>query len=547
MSAYNAQSALSQNYAAPRCTVQVFPYEGGSYAFEDSAGLFSVSVSQGTQGGGSFEIKMAPGGPEGTNVRPFWTELLTPRSVVVIGMKRATYSKIVMVGLVRSVSEIAERTTAGVVRVTNVSGQDFSAYFMCANTYNLAFLTGVKGLEVSQGISSDISFANAFLSLEDAGLTLYEKVMCDPNLFGSVKINVGDNRVKFTDIMAFGFENYGSNVQIPFSINFLLDETWMAKFRQIFQSPWYEVFIVTADPHLYFGTDFYGLFVRSPVYKFGIDSDNYANASPTLVCRKNPFPTLTANDQSDNPQFSLDMDAWNALPTFSLNAGWRADSIGTSDSEVRNYYQVLPSYIGLLGNGNGNNHSFNAQFPSWYDRASIARYGYNPEIVPTSWWSDPNGIYSQAAAASGKTTDDISKLARDLSLKVVGYHEPVSFMFSGTIKMELRPDILPGVKFMYSPFKDGEMYLFYVDAVSHVYEFSGDSYTTLNISRGLPLAVYEDVETLTALHSGNGSIVDGDYSSDPAYPGDQGIRPVSLNVIAQTDKMFNSPSNPPAS
>lgn len=73
--------------AAPLCFVNVFPFEGGKYSVVGDQLLECTYEKNIYSNDGTFEIVLAPGGPN-TNRGATWAEILTPMSLVLIGMSR---------------------------------------------------------------------------------------------------------------------------------------------------------------------------------------------------------------------------------------------------------------------------------------------------------------------------------------------------------------------------------------------------------------------------------------------------------------------------
>jgi hypothetical protein len=141
----------------------------------------------------------------------------------------------------------------------------------------------------------------------------------------------------------------------------------------------------------------------------------------------------------------------------------------------------------------------------------VQRYGFRPQIGTTRWLFDPQG---NAAQNPGTQVQD-TILA--LTGRMISWYHPAPLMASASVTLPLAPTILIGTRFRYAPFKSGEPWDFYIESVTHTYEFggeSGSSTTRLTLSRGLPAAVYADSGSggvLQAVHTGNAMRQEGAY------------------------------------
>ena len=112
---------------------------------------------------------------------------------------------------------------------------------------------------------------------------------------------------------------------------------------------------------------------------------------------------------------------------------------------------------------------------------------------------------------------------------MIGVFAPYKVMGNTIYSGPLRPDILPGNKFTYNPFKDTSLYDpslqsntwdFYIEEVTHHYVFAGKSSTTLKLTRGLPSSIYnrEDSENLLqGILSGTVHRYLRDFGNNQAY------------------------------
>lgn len=537
--------------ATPRCFVNIYTQEGGKYVFTDQdPTLQAVSTNASVQGIGSgFEILLAPGGPNGISARPSWAEILTPMSLVTIGMTRGAFARITMVGVVKSCVEDSSREVGGSSRQISVQGDSFSVYFNAFNYYNLATMTGLNG-----GILGDLGYLSSLSESlthgtpDQMGKAWFTNVMAGPKgILADTQFPYRDTTLKFGDLMATVFEPYPAAVTIPMSTDFLGTGSFASKFQSFFPFPWYDLFLTTAPAATY---------AKVPGYtaaKSVISMDGFVDASPTLVARVNPLPTTTAQTAQYTATFALDLSRWNALTINQpYGHGHRKFTNTWDDAEVRNFYVINPLLLSRqFGITNASNSPFMYTFASWIDNASIHRYGFRPQITETHWFSDPTGVAAQQNAKGGATEDSFHQLVSGLALKVTSYHEPTPLMTRGEFVGELRPDIMEGTRFAYAPYRDGVEWNYYVETVRHQYVHGGRSVTTLGLTRGLPKSVYEDADLLLQVHLGNAMRKDGVLVK--GLPTGAGDPLSSLNfatvqhLLADNALMFGTPqANTPA-
>ena len=307
--------------ATPACFIEIYPFEGGVFTLSGSnAMLRSISVDKNIRGGqGRFTALLAPGGPYGMNARPAWTDILTPLSLVVIGMQRAGAAQIVMIGVVRAVSDTEVWLPGqGVQRATQVIGADFGYFFSLQNYYTQSLLNATLGSPLGvAGALTAIDMGLRTGTPDTVGQAWYEKIMAGPqSLMASTTMNYRGQRVSFYDLMATWFQPYTqADIEIPLGDNFMTaDGTWDQKFNEIFPFPWYEFFVLTAPIGTYPGQR-----TGLPVT---MDAMPYAPpAAPQLVARVNPLPRLTNPGAANPPNFQMDFGLWDALLENTLESG----------------------------------------------------------------------------------------------------------------------------------------------------------------------------------------------------------------------------------
>jgi hypothetical protein len=524
--------------------VAIYPYEGGGYFIDgDNSGLLSVSTSKDiTAPFGTFSMILAPGGPSG-NSYPTWTQVLTPFSFVLIGLRRGNVSQVVMMGLITSCSESQVWSNGQVQRVTQVQGADIAYLFSNSSYYNLTYLFGnaTGGL----GGVGQLDARNAGLvqgTPASIGEAWYYDIMAGTNgIMSTLKFNKNGKLYPFSDVMQTWFQEYPYPIYIPMGSNFLAAEgTWLTKFLSFFQYPWYEFFVITA-PQGYYpeaeGSDSQlsaaEVQLRQNAAQLDGYSDfgslgNFVSADTFLVARVSPFPYARNTGTVASPIWKMYMDAWNALPrNANKSLGFLSSNMVFSNDGVRNFYLVNPITMSqLLGNSQASISAFMASNSAWVDIDSVNRYGYSPEITETEWFFDQNGIYAQKLAAEGLGQTDFLGLINDLTYRVMGEYLPNPLMASGSATFPMMPDMMPGTVFTYVPFKDGVTWDFYVQGVTHQYNFGGQNTTTLTLTRGLPSAIYADSSPsglLTAIFTATAMKQGGTYQINVNAKGLKGI------------------------
>lgn len=524
--------------AQPVCFVEIYPYEGGAYDLVGHGShLLSAHVSKSNDGSpGGFTLQLAPNGLGTSNNPdvPDWTEVITPMSLVLIGMQRWQYSQTVLIGVVTSVSTSQNWVNNGqVVRTITVVGRDFSQFFGSFNWSVLSFQAvfggsalgeGLLGnanagtpASISQGLLGGTSSAESNPAV--IGQNWYSNIMAGTKgILAKTQMPYQQSFVTFNDAMSTVFEIY-PDVFIPFYDNFLSAQgSWTQKFRAIFPAPWYEFFVITAP------LGHYGL-ASHVGYPFKMTSLPAAQPTgPVLVARVSPFPRLIGKSAGAGVPFTLtgiDSSLWTALQLYTLDHhGFLVSTLVFSAESVRNAYTLNPTTIrALFGDSNTSTNVFFYSFCGAIDVASIHRYGFRPEITATEWMGDPTG-------AAGAQSLDVSQTVVTLLCQAISFYQPTPLMASGTVVIPLRPDILPGGKFEYSPFRGENSWTFYVENVEHDFQYGGNSVTTLSLSRGLPTKIYQDFSTdgiYYALLTGTAERANGSYSIREATKNDVGL------------------------
>lgn len=531
---------MTYQIAQPKCFIDVYTYEGGFYQISSANVLNTVTDKDIAADQGTFSLDLAPGGPNGANAPPSWTEVVTPMSLVVIGMKRDTREAIVMLGIVQTVSE-AQVWNPGqpVQRVLRITGSDFSYFFAMFTYYSLWYLgaTGA-GVDILGSGSPAASLPNVLGESvltgdpADVGVAWFSKIMAGTTgVLANAYVPYNNGRVRFSDAMATFFQTY--DVDIPYGDYLIAAEgSWLAKFRLIFPTPYYEFFITTAGSFSdYAGSNGGISTVSGDTVTGAIESSSIssgqsfsskglgANVSgvPMLVARRNPLPQLTASQGDGVPSFNnIDASLWNALTLYTLDGNGSAfiqSNVMFDESQVQNFFVLNPTWMrSMFGQSNDNTIPYIFTFAAAGDAASIARYGFRPANGSFNWLADLNGNL----AVNNINPNALQNLAGTLLARFVSYWAPTPLMARATVTTNLRPDILIGQRFRYRPFKSQETWDFYINRVTHNFSFDGPgSTTTLTLSRGLPSSVYADSGgsgLLYNIHIGNAQRFNGTYS-----------------------------------
>ena len=525
--------SLSQ-YASPKISVEIYPYFGGKYTFTDQNNtLLQVVTNKNIRNstGGHFHILLAPGGPGGVNDATTWSSIIIPNSLVIIRMARAGSTGTPMVGVVTSSRETQQwRANQSAGRAIEIKGSDFTFFFtnfsyftlqefglVAANLFQV--LGSIAGIAGGQGLVTG--------SPGSVGQAWYEKIMAGNNgILSVLNWAIGNQRISYNNVVAYGFEDYPaqSGATVPVSLNFMNSEgTWMQKFQTIYTFPLYEFFVNTAPASVISSKSnspkpFYSFASYDQISKIvSSDSGIYAAGVPTVVARVNPLPYAVYDPSSDS--WLWDSTRWDSLPTFSADNGFMESSIQMDASEVRNFYLFLPNFVlALTGGSISNIVSSMEQYGLMADFSSLDRFGYRPAIIDTLWYADPAGYYAIKNAAAGVTQNDFIKTFVEITSRIASYYEPTPSMFRGEVTIPLRPDIIPGCKFRYNPYKgdvNGD-YLFYIEGVTHNWIYGGQTTTKLELARGLAETDYSDTALMIKLHTGSVHRIDGKLQ-EPVY------------------------------
>ncbi len=506
---------MSQFAAQPIVEVEIYPYEGGPSAFVISSSqgtLLEATVSKRIHSSqpGSFTLTLAPGGPGGVTAVRTWAEICTPMSLVVLKGSRWTHNNVIMIGVVDTATE-SQEWDAGrkVTRITTIQGYDFQYYYTQFSYYTLYFLgtTAASALSETVGAAALPALNNQGLlhgTPEQVGAAWFNHIMAGKDgILADTVVRYKNKPIAFGSLMGQYYQSLIADGEfdfiIPMAENFLSSEgSWWDKFSRIFPMPWYEFFVITAQ------NDFYKTSATASTM-FSVESADPIQAfqqkySPQMVARVVPIPRLKYNQQTQ--KYTVDTALWDALPSFQLDGhGFIDSNISFDCNEARNFYVISPiTLYTITGQSSNSINPYLFTLDCVVDVGSIHRYGFRPQIDTTYWLADPKG---QAAQANTANSGNYEQMISSLLLRSVSWYEPTPLMARATVTMEFRPDIMPGCKFVYAPFKNGELWEFYIIGYEHHYVFGEATTTTLYLERGLPKYIYDRQDSVSVTVGGN--------------------------------------------
>ena len=154
---------MAEAVANVLCSVECYPFEGGSFALQGGQVRRAVVRKNIFDGAGSMSFELAPGGPNGTEGSPTWSQVLTPMSHVLIGMSRGSRSAIGMDGVLKEPVESQtwqtneQASVAG--REQRFTGADFGWFFTAFNWFALTYyglMLGTPGFPAPPGTAENI-------------------------------------------------------------------------------------------------------------------------------------------------------------------------------------------------------------------------------------------------------------------------------------------------------------------------------------------------------------------------------------------------------
>lgn len=508
------------------CSVVLYPYESGgnkSYTLD----VLAVNVMNTVSGpGGSFRVTLPPGGPNGMYSTPSWADLATPMSSVVITMSRGVLSQVVMIGVVESSSEQFDRSSVGSPpNITQqIMGRDIGYYFATSNFYVLSAQMSMAMTAVSpQSVYATAAGSESVLggtTPAKAAQRWYEKVMAGSSGIQASAL-IPATADTFANSVSYWFQEFNGPINVPYTASFLADgSNWFDKFRQFCPFPWYECFAITSPKSFYASAS-------TPSATLTIDGESYY---PSFIVRRNPRPSLTYT----NSTLGLDASDWNALPEFTHNldaegplAFTRSKSLGS----VCNFFLFQPTAMtAFFGNNNQNPYPLAYWGNTWTNVESIKRYGYRPVVSSVEWFADFTEMSGQQ---NYQNFSGFKSLVAQVSLRLVAQYNAASIMKEGMLATTLRPDIMPGCRFTGALLPGEEDWTFYIESVEHNFVFGQGASTVLNVSHGLPSAIYADNSDLLNVLRGRFTVTDGDILIDETVTG------VELSSSATANEIMN--------
>jgi hypothetical protein len=549
--------------AIPQCFVDIYTYEGNTYSLQ-GAQVRAVVVTKSIDpqaDTGTFALTLAPGGPNGANQIPSWSDVITPMSLVVIGMRRGTNAAITMLGVVRAVGENQEwpvdRPGAPVDRQILITGFDFSYFYTMFTYYSLWYLgatgVGVSAQTPSEGLPTQLGASYLIGDPGQIAAAWFEGIMAGSiGVLSRSFVPFQGGKIFFGTAMARVIETY--DVMVPYGEYFVGTEgSWIDKYRLMLPFPFYEFFVTTSPTTG--GTTSY----EDPEgVNYADNSSGYAftskglgssiTASPVMVARRNPVPALTAQIENGVANFNgIDATAWRKLTVNQLDlGGFVSSQVSFDESQVHNLYVINPTFgTALNGGSNSSIIPYVMTAGGAGDAASIHRYGLRPASIETHWQCDPTGQFAQLNESSPVNN---FILGATLLARYASYWHPTPLMAKATVTTWLRPDILPGTIFRYSPFKGDVTWDFYVTGVTHRWVFGGPSVTQLTLERGLPTSVYADNNLLYNIHLGNATRVGSTYTVGLPYDSSPTLQAIALgnfqDFLSNIASVYSKPQAP---
>ena len=547
--------------ASPQCGIDIYPFEQDSPISIVEGQILACTVSSSLRGGeaGVAEISLAPGGPNGQEF-PSWSQVITLQSLVIVAMSRGSHSNVVFVGNVAAVQEI-EAWEGGrrVVRGTTVIAYDWKAWFMAFSWSALSYLGVTNGLLIGaaagvngqpdQGLAmSTLSTAQQNGNPAEVAFGWFSKIMAgSQGILSDTVMQYQGSSLQWPTATTAWFEVYPGFPVFPAAFFFVsMAGTWLEKFREILQEPWYEILIGTSPPGLWFpsppGSDVprsagsasvSGNSSNQAFFSNGLQfySKSLPAASPAIagiVGRLQPLPDLTVTSPTptstdgpaDQPAFtfsnSASMDAWNQLKLFQSDFGESSfikSSVTLSLQEYFNFFIVNPTYIKtLIGLPSQASSFYPIIFAGAANVAGIHRFGFHSYLKDMYWFADWAQVAAQSSLASGNAMQD---LYTKITTRVASYYTPLPIMRMGSMTVPLRPDIFVGCRWQTSPFRGGNPWQFYIKGVRHSWQFGGPSTTVLDLDRGLPASVYGDAGLVSQVLQGAVDFVGGSETPTP--------------------------------
>lgn len=550
---------------SPQIAVDVYPWEGGSFSLIGGQ-VLSATISKGLRNSGIASIILAPGGPAGQGW-PSWSQVITLQSLVVIAQSRGPNAYVDFVGVVvRTSEEQSWEAGARVTRVIRVEAVDWMQWFVAFNWTALSYLGAVNGAayEAAAGLPAgsgppSIYFAGQNSSNPSTIAANWLKLMGDDlGVLAKTRLQYGSTSVLWPAATTSWFETYPYNAIFPAS-QFYVSEagSWWSKFTTILEWPFYEIIIGTAPQGLWNGLAVSGAISASGQSFYSATMPGAVPAQAQIVGRLNPQPDLNLAGAVQSSSgisvstaqvfSSANLDRWYALPTFTPDEGsasFISSETSNAISEYANFIMLNPVNSRVpLGLNMSGVQIFS--FSGAADIAGIHRYGLIDRTWDSMWFADPGQVVMQGPPQTTQT--NLETLMNSLTARLATYFMPTPLMESAGVTLPLRPDIFPGCRWTYSPFRGDEPWDFYISAVSHRYVFGGPSTTTLGLERGLPMSVYGNSSNMMQLLLGRAQRKDGGFVFGSPPNGDPGLQIFGMvdssmrEVLAQIAAVYATP------
>jgi hypothetical protein len=509
------------------CTIQVIQRDGGTITLDGNQ-VLNVTVSKNIRTKSETAILTLPPNTPNSVTPTDWVEIFTPMSLVIIGMSRGPVAQTVFVGVVTDFEqEIRVMTASTINRYQRAVCVGLKFFFDNPNYYAL-LAASVLNLLGTTNVPTALQPMAQMLSLSD--IQSYSPPQIAVFYYGAPfkggigvgisNINTPDNSVISVPqaISVYAWDNTQFVIPSAMFLN-IQSQSWTSGFSQMLEWPMYEWYVMTLPSSPYPG--FPGQNENLPALGFA-PSPDYEAGYPTFIIRPNPFPNLSDPDTADT-------SLWNTLPVFTPSYGkfgYISVEVGFSIGEdTTNVFFVNPiAAQTALPNLNEDFTSIIYALSMGYCQAAIQKYGYRPFVWSTNyfWLGNPRNTGSSNENAQFDPNEAIIRLI----LRAASWGLSTPYCAHGGVTFDLRPDIYPGTKIQFAPFRDGNIWEFYITGVEHVFSING-SQTTLQIERGLPVSVYSDLATLATILNGSADKVDGQFIT-----GGQGLQ---INALSSFD------------
>ena len=483
-------------------------------------------------------------------------------------MQRGSLSNVVFIGIVGSVAESQLwQTGSGVTRTTQIACGDWGAWFTDFNWSPLTYLaisngqleSSIIGTPAAGAIPNTLFSGNQSINPAQIAYNWFVGIMGGSSgVLAQTQVRYGNQTYMWPQVTTGFFEEYPlPGTVFPVASWFISEAgNWYSKFTEILEDPYYEVIVGTApygawnptsqvtsvgqySTSIAVATE-YGLTPGTVALNNGgtawewpgiafssIGLPNAIPAYPQIVGRINPLPDLGLTTSMQAVQGLQDQQAytfsgatktrWANLTNFVLSSG-----VGfiqsTSSLDLQDYYNffvlnpLAVKPILTLSNSPG---VFMYAYSGAANVAGIRRYGFKSMVRDSAWM-----INSSYQSSKSLITASTQLLFAELTTRLATYYTPLTVMENAQVELQLFPNIFVGNTFTYSPFRNDVTWTFYINAVTHTWNFGGPSTTVLGLERGLPTVVYGNTQVLGQVLLGNAMRASGYVTSGlPANAG----------------------------